>query len=43
MPKIFQLSFLEKNKQTELSEKENELLCRYFKYKNIDELINGCF
>ena len=39
MPKTFKFSFLEKNNQTELSEKENELLYRYFKYKNIDELV----
>ena len=38
MPKTFKLSFLEKNNQTELSEKENELLDRDFGYKNIDEL-----
>ena len=37
MPKTFKLSFLEKNNQTELSEKENELLYRYFRYKNIDD------
>ena len=29
MPKTFKLSFLEKNSQTELSEKENELLYIY--------------
>ena len=39
MPKTFKLSFLEKNYQTELSEKENKLLDRDFGYKNIDELI----
>ena len=39
MPKTFKLSFLEKNNQNELSEKENELLHRDFGYKNIDELI----
>ena len=37
MPKTFKFSFLEKNNQTELSEKENELLYRYFRYKNIDD------
>ena len=31
MPKTFKLSFLEKNNRTELSEKENKLLYRYFK------------
>ena len=41
MPKTFKFSFLEKNNQTELSEKENELLYRYFKYKNIDELVTA--
>ena len=41
MPKTFKLSFLEKNNQTELSEKENELLDRDFGYKNIDELVNA--
>ena len=39
IPKTFKLSFLEKNIQTELSEKENKLLDRYFGYKNIDELV----
>ena len=39
MPKTFELSFLEKYNQTELSEKENKLLYRYFGYKNIDELV----
>ena len=39
MPKTFKLSFLEKNYQTELSEKENKLLDRDFGYKNIDELM----
>ena len=39
MPKTFKLSFLEKNNQTELSEKENKFLYIYFKYKNIDELM----
>ena len=39
MPKTFKLSFLEMNNETELSEKENEFLYRYFKYKNIDEKI----
>ena len=39
MPKTFKLSFLEKNNQTELSEKENEFLYRYFKYQNIDKLM----
>ena len=39
IPKTFKLSFLEKNIQTELSEKENKLLNRYFGYKNIDELV----
>ena len=39
MPKTIKLSFLEKNIQTELSEKENKLLDRYFGYKNIDELV----
>ena len=39
MPKIFKLGFSEKNNQTELSEKENKLLDRYFGYKNIDELV----
>ena len=38
MPKT-ELSFLEKNYQTELSEKENEVLNRDFGYKNINELI----
>ena len=38
MPKTSKLSFLERNNQTELSEKENELLDRDFVYKNIDEL-----
>ena len=37
MPKT--LKFLEKNNETELSEKENELLDRNFGYKNIDELL----
>ena len=41
MPKTFKFSFLEKNNQTELSEKENELLDRDFGYKNIDELVNA--
>ena len=41
MPKTFKLSFLEKNNQTELSEKENELLDRDFGYKNIDELVHA--
>ena len=39
MPKTLKLSFLEKNDQTELSEKENRFLYRYCKYKNIDELM----
>ena len=39
MPKTFKLIFLENNNQTELSEKEDELLHRYFKYKNIDKLV----
>ena len=39
MAKTIKLSFLEKNIQTELSEKENKLLDRYFGYKNIDELV----
>ena len=39
MPKTFKLIFLENNNQTELSEKEDELLYRYFKYKNIDKLV----
>ena len=39
MPKTFKLSFLEKNYQTELSKKENEILDRDFGYKNIDELM----
>ena len=39
MSKTFKLIFLENNNQTEFSEKENELLYRYFKYKNIDELV----
>ena len=39
MPKTFKLIFLESNNQTELSEKEDELLYRYFKYKNIDKLV----
>ena len=39
MPKTFKLRFLEKNSQTELSQKENELLDRDFGYQNIDELI----
>ena len=39
MSKTFELSFLEKNNRTELSEKENKLLYRYFKYKNINELV----
>ena len=39
MPKTIKFSFLEKNIQTELSEKENKLLDRYFGYKNIDELV----
>ena len=39
IPKTFKLSFLEKNIQTELSEKENKLLDRYFGYKNIDESV----
>ena len=39
MPKTFKFSFLEKNNQTELSKKENELLNRDFGYKNIDELV----
>ena len=39
MSKTFKLIFLENNNQTELSEKENELLYRYFKYKNIHELV----
>ena len=39
MPKTFKLSFLEKHNQTELSEKKNELLYRYFGYENIDELV----
>ena len=38
MPKT-ELRFLEKNYQTELSEKENEVLNRDFGYKNINELI----
>ena len=33
IPKTFKLSFLEKNIQTELSEKENKLLDRYFVIK----------
>ena len=33
------LSFSEKNNQTKLSEKENELLDRNSGYKNIDELM----
>ena len=37
MPKT--LKFLEKNNETELFEKENELLERNFGYKNIDELL----
>ena len=37
MPKTFDLK--EKNDQTELSKKENELLYRDFGYKNIDKLI----
>ena len=41
MPKTFKFSFLEKNNQTELSEKENELLDRDFGYKNIDELVHA--
>ena len=39
MLKTFKLNFLEKNNQTELSEKENDLLDRDFGYKNIDELM----
>ena len=39
MPKTLKLSFLEKNDQTELSEKENQFLYQYCKYKNIDELM----
>ena len=39
MPKTFKLIFLENNNQTELSEKEDELLYRHFKYKNIDKLV----
>ena len=39
MPKTFKLRFLEKNNQTGLSEKENELLDRDFGYTNIDELV----
>ena len=39
IPKTFKLIFLENNNQTELSEKEDELLYRYFKYKNIDKLV----
>ena len=39
MPKTFKLIFLENNNRTELSEKEDELLYRYFKYKNIDKLV----
>ena len=39
MLKTFKLSFLEKNNQTELSEKEKDLLDRDFGYKNIDELM----
>ena len=39
MPKTFKLIFSENNNQTELSEKEDELLYRYFKYKNIDKLV----
>ena len=39
MEKTFKLSFLEKHNQTELPGKENRLLYRYFKYKNINELV----
>ena len=39
LAKTFKLSFLEKHNRTELSEKENKLLYRYFKYKNINELV----
>ena len=39
MPKTFNLSLLEKNNQTEFSEKEKELLDRDFGYKNIDKVI----
>ena len=41
MPKIHKLSFLEEYDQVPLSEKENVLLDRDFRYKNIDELINA--
>ena len=39
MPKTFNFSFLEKNNQTEFSEKENELLDRDFGCKNIDKVM----
>ena len=39
VPKTFKLSVLENHDQTELFEKENKLLNRYFGYKNIDELV----
>ena len=39
MSETFKLSFLQKHNQTPLSEKENELLDKYFGYKSIDELI----
>ena len=41
MPKIHKLSFLEEYDQVPLSEKENVLLDRDFRYKNIDELMNA--
>ena len=42
MPETFKLSFLQKYNQTPLSEKENELLHKYFGYKNTDELMLAC-
>ena len=39
MPKTFKLSLLQQYNQIPFSKKENELLYRYFKYKNIDVLV----
>ena len=39
IPKTFKLNFLQEYNKTSFSEKENELLHRYFGYKNINELV----
>ena len=39
IPKTFKLNFLQEYNKTPFSEKENELLHRYFGYNNINELV----